>query len=153
MIGISALGCIERPLARPLLNRGLLPLPHFRRNHPHLEQQSLRFDAAPDHVEVLLRQGRRAGRDVDEHAFQLVEYRCDGRIAGGRSGLPIQPVGREQLLRARLLRRDVDATGALRAHQLHQHHLRSIEVIAEVDEQNPFAHVFGGSLRRRGRAC
>ena len=58
---------------------------------------------------------------------------------------------REQLLRARLFRGNVHAARVLGAHQLHEHHLRSIEVIAQVHEQNPFTNSFG--RRRRGRAC
>ena len=94
-------------LARSLLNGSLLPLPHFRRNHPYLEQQSLGLDAAAHLIQIVLRQRRRAGRDVDEHALQLIEHGSHRRVAGLQRGLPIQPIGRDQLLRARLLGRDV----------------------------------------------
>ena len=139
-------------VVRPLLDRGLLPLAHLGRHHPHLEQELLRRDAAPHRVEVLLGNRRRTRRDVHEHALEIVEDRGHGRVARRRRGLPIQPIGRHELLGARTVpwrcrRRPSLSSGA---HQLHQHHLRSIEMVAEVDEQDPLAHL----LRRlRARRC
>ena len=72
------------------------------------------------------------------------------RVARRRRGLPIQPVGRHELLGARLFERHVDRSrGVVGAHELHQHPLRAIEVLAEIDEQDALAHL----LRRLRRAA
>ena len=94
----------NRPAGRPSPGSRPSAAAHLGRHHPHLEQELLRIDAAPHRVEVLLGNRLRTRRDVHEHALEVVEDRGHGRVARRRRGLPIQPVGRHQLLGAATVR-------------------------------------------------
>ena len=64
-------------------------------------------------------------------------------VAGGERGLPIEAVGRHELFGAGALARDVHRVLIVGTHQLDEHHLRALEVIAEIDEQDALAEIAG----------
>ena len=104
---------------------------HLRSDHSDFEQDSLVLDLLLQFGQALLREVTRGVGDLDQHTLELVEDRCDRRVTGALRALPIEPVGFEQITRALLLFRDVEATFAgFGIRQLDQHHLRALQVRA-----------------------
>ena len=55
---------------------------------------------------------RRAVHDFEQAAFEVVEHRGHRLLAGLQGVLPIQPAGRQQIVRPALRARDVAASPA-----------------------------------------
>ena len=85
----------------------------------------------------LRRQLLRTRREIHQYPFELIEQIDDAAVAGGERRLPIEAVGGDQLFGARALIRDIHGVLIVGAHDLDEHHLRPIEMVAEIDEQDP----------------
>ena len=81
----------------------------------------------------------RASGDIHQHLFEVVQHCGKRHVAVRGGGLPIEAVVGHELLGALTLRRQVEIGGSVGAHELDEHHLRPIEVVAQVREQHTLA--------------
>jgi hypothetical protein len=123
-------------------------------HHTNLKQDPFCRNPLANRFQLRRRNLLRTMRDIQQHAFELIKYGSQRRVALLHRCLPVQAILFQQILRAPLLGRDVHLLGTRSVcgfgiRQFHQHHFGAAEMFANSHDQDALPNV--GGIRDRLR--
>src|SRR5437763_4903292 len=131
--------------------RRRVALTQFVAEHPDLEEQRRRIDASPNLFQIGRADVRRAVHDLDEASLEIVEHGGHRLLARIDRILPVEPARRQQIVRPRLLGRDIAPIGCV--NDVDEQPFRSIEMVRDRRQQDAVRDFGRWRASRRLRRC